>query len=149
MSENNQEAIIFKYEKPELTPGKPKKIINLARTDLLRATAQLITEGGENMLHRHKSDDGFFMVMNGRCRFFGEGGVIIADLGKYEGALIPRGLVYSFESLGDEPLEILRVGAQLLGGEPGIEIVGEVPTHIQEIMNEGAAARAAAANTGL
>ena len=91
MSENNQEAIIFKYEKPELTPGKPKKIINLARTDLLRATAQLITEGGENMLHRHKSDDGFFMVMNGRCRFFGEGGVIIAGPGQVRRSADPPG----------------------------------------------------------
>ena len=146
MADENKEAVVFKYEKPELTPGKPKKIINLARSDILRATAQLVTEGGENMLHRHKGDDGFFMVMEGRCRFLGEGGKVIADLGKYEGVLIPRGLVYSFESLGDEPMEILRVGAQDPAAETGIEIVGEVPEHIQDIMKEGAAARA---NTGL
>ena len=146
MADNNQEPVVFKYEKPELTEGKPKKIINLARSDVLRATAQLVTEGGENMLHYHKSDDGFFMVMEGRCRFYGEGGTIIADLGKHEGVLIPRGLVYSFESLGSEPMEILRVGAQVPGGEMGIEIVGPVPEHIQDIMKEGAAARA---NTGL
>ena len=46
MADDKQEAIVFKYEKPELTEGKPKKIINLARSDILRATAQLVTEGG-------------------------------------------------------------------------------------------------------
>ena len=84
--------------------------------------------------------------MNGRCRFYGAGGTVIADLGKYEGVLIPRGLIYSFESPGQRANGDPAGRPQVPGGEMGIEIVGPVPEHIQEIMNEGAAARA---NTGL
>ncbi len=36
---------------------------------------------------------------------------LLADLGKHEGILMPRGYKYWFESASDEPLEILQVAA--------------------------------------
>ena len=55
--------------------------------------------------------DGFWFVLGGLVRFYGEGDKVLAELGKHEGVLIPRGFPYWFENAGDEPLEILRLGS--------------------------------------
>jgi mannose-6-phosphate isomerase-like protein (cupin superfamily) len=100
---------IFKYERPDIERGK--KVVPLCQTDLMRAHVQVIQEGGENNLHAHTGNDGFWLVLGGRARFYGEGDVVLAELGENEGVLIPRGFKYWFESAGGEPLEILHVAA--------------------------------------
>lgn len=101
---------VFKYEYPkeEITA---KKVIPLVRSDILGAGMQIVVDGGETNLHAHSGNDGFWLVIEGRARFYGEGDELIADVGKLEGVLIPRGFLYWFESSGDVPLQILRVGA--------------------------------------
>ena len=69
--------------------------------------------GGSRRLHSHAAQDGYWLVLGGRAKFFAEGGVLLADLGKYEGAFVPHGTRYWFECGGDEPLEILRVSMNL------------------------------------
>jgi oxalate decarboxylase/phosphoglucose isomerase-like protein (cupin superfamily) len=101
---------VFKYERPEF--DGVKKSIQLCRSDLLRGLVQVVKKGGENNLHAHTADDAFWMVLKGSVRFYGEGDAVIAELGPYEGVLIPRGFKYWFESAGEEPLEILRVSAR-------------------------------------
>jgi predicted small metal-binding protein/mannose-6-phosphate isomerase-like protein (cupin superfamily) len=109
MTTNVNKAQVFRYETPDLDRGKG--IVWLARTDLLRAIVQVVREGGENNLHSHSGNDGFWMVLGGRARYYGEGDVLLAELGKYEGILIPRGFKYWFESASEEPLEVLHVAA--------------------------------------
>jgi len=70
---------------------------------------KVIRSGGETNLHSHTALDGFWFVLSGRARFYGEGDKLIADLGPHEGVLIPRGLPYWFEAAGDEVLELLQV----------------------------------------
>lgn len=108
MSNTPIQAQVFKYEPPEASPNKT--VVQLCRSDILHGSIQVIGGGGENNLHGHTGSDGFWLVLGGRVRFYGEGDVLLADLGKYEGILIPRGFLYWFESASDEPLEILRVG---------------------------------------
>jgi mannose-6-phosphate isomerase-like protein (cupin superfamily) len=48
-------------------------------------------------------------VLSGRARFYGEEHVLLADMGQYEGVLLPRGVPYWFESGSDEPLELLQI----------------------------------------
>ncbi|SRR5579884_3651111 len=100
---------VFKYERPPLDRGKV--VLRLARSDIMRANMQVLQEGGENNLHAHPNSDGFWLVLGGRVRFYGEGDVLIAELGQHEGLLMPRGYKYWFESASDEPLEILQVSA--------------------------------------
>ena len=100
---------VFKYERPPLDRGKV--VLRLARSDIMRANMQVLQEGGENNLHAHPNSDGFWLVLGGRVRFYGEGDVLLAELGKHEGILMPRGFKYWFESAGDETLEILQVSA--------------------------------------
>jgi mannose-6-phosphate isomerase-like protein (cupin superfamily) len=101
----------FKYEKPEFPEGKTMSIVNMARTDHMLARVQVHKRGGEIQLHAHRHVDGFWMVLKGRCKFYTEGDVLIADAGPGEGVLLPRGYQYWFEKEGDEDLEILQVEA--------------------------------------
>jgi len=107
-----QEPQVFKYEAP-VGVMSGKKSRRLAKTDISQVHAQLITsDGGETNLHSHTGEDETWLVLNGRVRWYGAGDVVIADQGKYEGIIIPRGFPYWFESSGDEPLEIMRFGAR-------------------------------------
>jgi hypothetical protein len=76
------------------------------------AAVQVLTgHAGEFKLHSHAHLDGFWMVMQGRARFYGEGDTLIADIGPQEGVLLPRGFKYWFENAGDDVLELLQVEA--------------------------------------
>jgi mannose-6-phosphate isomerase-like protein (cupin superfamily) len=101
------EPQVFKYERPEAERGKT--MVGLFRTDIAVGFVQVLKGGGENNLHAHHKMDGFWFVLGGRARFYTEGDRLIADLGPHEGVLIPRGYKYWFESVGDEPLELLQV----------------------------------------
>lgn len=97
----------FRYERP--AADKPKKIVWLGKTDRLFATMQVITKGGETNLHSHAHLDGFWYVMRGRGRFYSDETTLACELGVNEGVLIPRGTKYWFESVGEEPLELLQI----------------------------------------
>lgn len=63
-------------------------------------------------------EDHTFIVLQGRAQFY-QPDTPPKDLGRNEGILIPAGALYKFESCGDEPLVLLRVGNvhQPVGGE--------------------------------
>lgn len=104
-------AQVFRYTRPELPEGRfeGKVITRMARTDRMMANIQVLKSGGENNLHSHRHLDGFWMVLAGRVRFYGEGDVLIGEFGPKEGVLVPRNFRYWFEAVGDEPLELLQV----------------------------------------
>lgn len=103
----------FRYSAPEMPQGRHvgKFVVRLARTDRMLANVQVLCNGGETNLHTHHHLDGFWMVLKGHARFYGEGDVVVADLHAMEGVLIPRHFKYWFESVGDEVLEILQIEA--------------------------------------
>jgi mannose-6-phosphate isomerase-like protein (cupin superfamily) len=104
------EPIVFTYER--IDEGAPQRLFRLAKSDSLTGIVQLIREGGETHLHSHADSDGFWFVLSGRAQFLGENDVVLADLGKYEGILMPRGCKYWFRSASDEePLELLQVSS--------------------------------------
>ena len=97
----------FKYTRPEFE--RSKRIIWLGKTDRLFATMQIIKQGGETNLHSHAHLDGFWFVLSGRGRFYSDETTLACELGPREGVLVPRGVKYWFESVGDEPLELVQV----------------------------------------
>lgn len=97
---NTPTARVFKYKKPGDDQAFGKHVTRLARTDRMIANLQVLREGGENNLHSHSHLDGFWMVLGGRARFYGDKNVLIADLGPMEGVLIPRNFKYWFEAVG-------------------------------------------------
>jgi len=105
-------AQAFRYLRQDIPEGSQVKYITrLARTDRIIANVQAIKEGGENNLHSHSHLDGFWMILSGRARFYGEGDEVLGEFGKHEGILIPRNFMYWFESIGEDLLELLQVEA--------------------------------------
>jgi mannose-6-phosphate isomerase-like protein (cupin superfamily) len=120
----------FKYGGPDgegARDARGLKAFLLALTNNVISTVQIFPKGAHNNLHVHLTEDGYWLVLGGRARFYGEGDTIIAELGKYEGVLIPAGTKYWFEGISDEPLEILRVDYRVREGPRHAVNEAEVP----------------------
>lgn len=100
----------FTYEKPGQVEAK--RNVKLAKTEFIRGEIQCLGPAGANNLHTHSGNDGFWLVLSGRVRFYGEAPEPVAELGPMQGALVPHGTRYWFESASEEPLEILHVAAR-------------------------------------
>ncbi len=78
----------FKYAGPDGegardAPGR--KAFLLALTNNVISTVQIFPKGVHNTLHMHLTEDGYWLVLGGRARFYGEGDTIIGEFGKHEG----------------------------------------------------------------
>jgi mannose-6-phosphate isomerase-like protein (cupin superfamily) len=102
-------AKTFRLRTPLLDQGRLDTV--LANTDMMQVRIKVYAEGGENALHTHLAEDHTFVILQGKARFYDRQGVT-GELGRYEGILLPRGAFYKFESCGDEPLVLLRVGSK-------------------------------------
>ena len=82
----------------------------LATADNLWLSLKIYSSGGENALHAHIVEDHAFVVINGRATFHLEGGKTM-EVEQYEGVMLPKGTLYSFEAGEEENLVLLRIGA--------------------------------------
>ena len=103
-------ASVFGYQRPD-NLVKGKGIVRLCRSDIVYSSVQVLQEGGENNMHAHPAQDGIWIVLKGRVKFYGKGDAVLAELGPLQGIHIPRGFYYWFESASPEMLEILQVEA--------------------------------------
>ena len=103
-------ATVFDYQTPA-DLQKPRGVVRLCRSDIVYANMTLIKSGGENNLHAHTANDGIWIVIKGRVKFYGIDDVLLAELGPLQGIQIPRGFFYWFESASPEMLEILQIEA--------------------------------------
>ena len=62
----------FRYDKPPAPEGASKEIVLLCQTDTMRGAIHVFRKGSEEELHSHKTVDGFWMVLSGRIRFYGD-----------------------------------------------------------------------------
>jgi mannose-6-phosphate isomerase-like protein (cupin superfamily) len=106
--ENNPSPRLFRLKTQLLSKGRSD--FTLANTDLMTIRIKCYSQGGENALHAHPAEDHAFIVLDGAARFVGKEGEI-GVLEKNQGIMLPRGVYYRFESCGETPLVLLRVGA--------------------------------------
>lgn len=109
LMENDDSPQLFKLKTQLLSKGRTNHI--LAKTDLMSIRIKCYAQGGENVLHTHPGEDHAFIVLEGAVKFFDKDGET-ALLRRNQGILIPKGWYYKFESCGDGPLVMLRMGAQ-------------------------------------
>lgn len=100
----------FGYQTPD-NLVKGKGIVRLCRSDIVYSSVQVLQDGGENNMHAHPAQDGIWIVLKGRVKFYGKDNAVLAELGPLQGIHIPRGFYYWFESSSTEMLEILQVEA--------------------------------------
>ncbi len=121
------EALIhnFSFAAPDIDfPNEKKKIhVKLAGTNTVRASVQVLHQGGENNLHYHPNMDLIYMVLKGRIRFYGPGDKVLGEYGAQEGLLLPKNCRYWFESVGEEEAHLL----QIAGFPKGINAFKRIP----------------------
>jgi len=96
----------------------------LAVGDHLWVKIKVYAKGGENKLHAHPHQDHSFIVLDGRAQFHGPRGEE-RELGRNDGILLPAGSYYWFETISEEPLVILRLGATTGNGHPDTRIMDD------------------------
>ena len=97
-------------------PSLDGEMINVTQLydegDMLQVSVEKIAKGaGDLGLHAHTGSEGAWLVLGGVVRFVGADGESF-DLSANEGVFIPVAEGYGFESVGDEPLEILHIKAR-------------------------------------
>jgi mannose-6-phosphate isomerase-like protein (cupin superfamily) len=113
------EARVTTFAYQRTPPDRPKDIVPLVRTDLMKVAVQVVHEGGENNLHYHMNSDTTWFVLRGQVRFYGPDDAPIAELGPEQGIVIPGGARYWFEKTGPDDLEIVQmVGYDRVNGKP-------------------------------
>jgi mannose-6-phosphate isomerase-like protein (cupin superfamily) len=113
MSDDSQQGPYEKFVvRPQLLEHG-KQSTNLLKNNALTLAVHVVSEGGEDSLHKHPGSDAVWYVLSGEASFYGEGDKLIAKLGKNEGLHIPRDSPYWFESSGKDNLVILRFGARV------------------------------------
>lgn len=106
--ENGKSPGVFQLRTQLLSKGRSDYM--LANTDLMTVRIKCYAQGGENALHAHPAEDHSFIVLDGAARFYGKDGEL-AVLKRNQGIMLPKGTYYKFESCGETPLVLLRVGA--------------------------------------
>ena len=105
---------VFKMRTQMVDQGRTQT--TLADTGNMTVHIKVYASGGENGLHTHPNEDHVFLIMQGKARYFdADGGHI--DVGKHEGIMLPAGAYYWFESIGGEPLVLMRVGGKVADGD--------------------------------
>ncbi|MDZ7842042.1 MAG: hypothetical protein U5R46_14670 [Gammaproteobacteria bacterium] len=99
----------FRYRKPEEDEKGKREIVLLCEIPSMRGSVHVVRKGGEEHLHSHETVDGFWMVLSGHVRFYGDGNRVLGDLHEMEGILLPRNNRYWFESVGEGDAEVLQV----------------------------------------
>jgi mannose-6-phosphate isomerase-like protein (cupin superfamily) len=90
-------------------PAKGNTDTILAATERSWVVIKTYAEGGENSIHAHPNDEHTFVVLQGRADFIGPNDEK-RTCEKYEGVIMPAGCYYRFESVGEEPLVMIRMG---------------------------------------
>ncbi len=98
----------FRLRAEMVKKGRTNQIV--AETKNMQVNLKVYAGGGENGLHNHTDEDHFHLVLQGSARFYGPRGETL-DCGQYEGIMLPSGSFYRFNATCEEPLILLRVGA--------------------------------------
>jgi mannose-6-phosphate isomerase-like protein (cupin superfamily) len=121
----------FAFAAPDIEfPNEKQKIhVRLAGTNTVRASIQVLRQGGENNLHFHPNMDLIYMVLKGRIRFYGPEDKVLGEYGAEEGLLLPENSRYWFESVGDEEAHLLQIAGFPKGINAFKRIAVEPPKH--------------------
>ena len=108
MTATRPQAQFFNLKSQFLSQGRLDNIV--ATTPLLSVVVKVYASGGENAMHMHANEDHSFIVLQGQATFRINSDDNIKVVNKNEGVMLPRGVLYWFQSSAAENLVMLRVG---------------------------------------
>jgi mannose-6-phosphate isomerase-like protein (cupin superfamily) len=110
----------FKMRARKLSQGSTEEPLAIGKHLWLKI--KVYGKGGENKLHAHANQDHSFIVLDGKACFHGPRGEK-KTIGRNEGILLPAGSYYWFESVGKNPLVLLRAGALADADKPDLRVM--------------------------
>lgn len=121
----------FSFAVPEVEAPGGRINCYLAKTDSCGATILVLRKGYATPRHYHPNQDGIWLVLKGRVRFYcgGEGeDRVSGEFGPLEGIVQPENSRYWFETVGDEEAWLMQIAGYPRGKAMAKRIpVGENP----------------------
>jgi mannose-6-phosphate isomerase-like protein (cupin superfamily) len=99
----------FSFRRPDYNSPLGRIACTLAGTDSARAVVEVLDPGWSGSLHYHPNQDGIWLVLKGRVRFYGPNGIMRGEFGPHEGILQPQNSRYWFEVIGEEECWLLQI----------------------------------------
>jgi mannose-6-phosphate isomerase-like protein (cupin superfamily) len=97
----------YRYVLPP-SEGRVKDIVDIWQSEVLGVEVQVVRSGGETNLHAHNGLDSLWFVLSGTAAFYDESDREYI-LHRHESIALPKGTRYWFQSVGEEPLEVLHI----------------------------------------
>ena len=117
---------IFSFARPDGMAKGQRGNFRLCEGEILRGTVQMLPKGFSNSPHYHPAAEGFWMVLSGQVRFYGNDSKFMGEFGPLEGVLIPRNGRYWFEQAGEAETHLLQVRGAANDGSKNRVDLGEV-----------------------
>lgn len=106
----------------------------LAKTNSCGATILVLRDGFRTPHHYHPNQDGIWVVLKGRVRFYGGNDErITGEFGPYEGIMQPENSRYSFEAVGRDEAWLM----QIAGYPKGPDVAKRISTGSPGTAREG------------
>lgn len=98
----------FSFRRPDIESPKGRIECQLAGTDNCNAIIEVLSKDWSGSLHYHPNQDGIWLILKGRVRFYGPDGVR-GEFGPLEGLVQPENSRYWFECFGDEEVWLMQI----------------------------------------
>ena len=114
----------FSFAVPDVEAPNGRINCYLAKTDSCSATILVLRDGYKASNHYHPNQDGIWVVLKGRVRFFGgPDQKDFGEFGPYEGVKQPENSRYGFQAVGEEEAWLM----QIAGFPKGPEVAKRIP----------------------
>ena len=120
----------FSFTVPDVEAPNGRINCYLAKTDSCSATILVLRDGYKASHHYHPNQDGIWVVLKGRVRFFGgRDETDMGEFGPFEGIKQPENSRYGFQAVGEEEAWLMQIAGFPKGAEVAKRIpIGAAPT---------------------
>ena len=100
----------FSFAVPDVDAPNGRINCTLADAGSCRATILVLRDGYKASHHYHPNQDGIWVVLKGKVRFFGgPDEKVVGEYGPYEGIAQPQNTRYGFEAVGEEEAWLMQI----------------------------------------
>jgi mannose-6-phosphate isomerase-like protein (cupin superfamily) len=132
--EAEKQVHTFSFAVPDVEAPSGRINCYLAKTDSCSSTILVLRKGYSASHHYHPNQDGIWVVLKGRVRFYGGADEdVTGEFGALEGIKQPQNTRYWFESVGDEEAWLM----QIAGYPQGKAVAKRIPVYPDRARGEG------------
>jgi mannose-6-phosphate isomerase-like protein (cupin superfamily) len=99
----------FTFKRPDLESPSGRINCYMAKTDTCSSTILVLQKGYFAPAHYHPNQDGIWLVLKGKVKFYDGGETVTGIFGPLEGICQPENSRYWFEVEGDEEAWLMQI----------------------------------------